>query len=132
MDAPDVAMTEVALGACLSTCVFLNFLKISNSQRTKLKLVRLFSSIIICVLLVAILTWASIDIAKYGLIDSPIHQDVAKYYIENTVDDMGIPSPVAAILASYRGYDTLGETCVILIAGIAVLLILSVTNKSNK
>ena len=27
MDAPDVAMTETALGACLSTCVLLNLVK---------------------------------------------------------------------------------------------------------
>ena len=31
---------------------------------------------------------------------------------------------VTAVLASYRGYDTLGETAVIFTAGIAVLLIL--------
>jgi multicomponent Na+:H+ antiporter subunit B len=50
---------------------------------------------------------------------------LTKYYIENTKNDIGIPSIVAAILASYRGFDTLGETSVILIAGIAVILILA-------
>ena len=49
----------------------------------------------------------------------------AKYYLENAKNDIGIPSVVAAILASYRGYDTLGETSVILIAGLAVILILA-------
>jgi multicomponent Na+:H+ antiporter subunit B len=36
----------------------------------------------------------------------------------------GLPNVVTAVLASYRGYDTLGETTVVLTAGIAVLLIL--------
>ena len=36
----------------------------------------------------------------------------------------GLPNVVTAVLASYRGYDTLGETAVIFTAGIAVLLIL--------
>ena len=32
MDAPDVAMTETALGACLSTCVLLNLVKIIGDE----------------------------------------------------------------------------------------------------
>ena len=42
MDARDVAMTETALGACLSTCVLLNLVKIvgedvGKPQKTKIK-----------------------------------------------------------------------------------------------
>ena len=36
----------------------------------------------------------------------------------------GIPNVVTSVLASYRGYDTLGEVTVIFTAGIAVLLLL--------
>ena len=46
------------------------------------------------------------------------------YYIANTKTDMGIPNLVTGVLASYRGYDTLGETVVIFTAGLGVLLIL--------
>ena len=35
------------------------------------------------------------------------------------------PNVVTAILASYRGYDTLGETAVVFTAGIGVLLLIS-------
>ena len=38
--------------------------------------------------------------------------------------DTSVPNIVTAVLASYRGYDTLGETTVIFTAGIAVMALL--------
>ena len=35
-----------------------------------------------------------------------------------------MPNAVTAVLASYRGYDTLGETAVIFTAAIGVLILL--------
>ena len=37
---------------------------------------------------------------------------------------MGIPNIVTSVLASYRGYDTLGEVTVIFTAGIGVILLM--------
>ncbi len=126
MDAPDVAMTEVALGSCLSSCVFLGFLsKLPTVQKYNLKPTRVISSSIICIIFIVVLTFAGLDLLEYGAIDSPMQNHLTKYYIEHTKTDIGIPSFVAALLASYRGYDTLGETAVILIAGISVLLLFS-------
>ena len=129
MDAPDVAMTEVALGSCLSTCVLLNFIKMIDARnKDTLKLNNVVIAIILCSIVVFTLAWAGFDLATYGDIAAPVHQHVSKYYLENTLNDTGLPAPVTAILASYRGFDTLGETTVILIAGIAVLLVLSLKN----
>ncbi|NBP72957.1 MAG: cation:proton antiporter, partial [Alphaproteobacteria bacterium] len=47
-----------------------------------------------------------------------------RYYLENTKKHTGIPNVVTAVLASYRGYDTLGEVVVIFTAGIGVILLL--------
>lgn len=133
MDAPDVAMTEVALGSCLSTCVLLNFIKMINAEsRDSMKLSNVILALILCSSVIFTLTWAAFDFPLYGLADSPMHSHVSKYYLENTESDTGIPAPVTAILASYRGFDTLGETTVILIAGIAVLLILSLKTSNSK
>ena len=44
----------------------------------------------------------------------------------------GLPNVVTAILASYRSFDTLGETAVIFTAGIAVLLILRRPTKEDE
>jgi multicomponent Na+:H+ antiporter subunit B len=136
MDAPDVAMTETALGACLSTCVLLNISKIvdnkiTDSNHQKPQKIRIILSSILCIIFISALSWASLDLPKFGTTDSPLQTHISKYYLENTKTDIAIPSAVAAILASYRGYDTLGETTVILIAGLAVLIVTSRRKKTD-
>lgn len=125
LDAPDVAMTEAALGACLSTCVLINLVKLVGESSGEIKRSRFVFAGIICVAFVSILTWSSIDLPEFGSGNTPLQLHVSKYYVENTQKDIGIPSIVAAILASYRGFDTLGETSVILIAGLGVAVILN-------
>jgi multicomponent Na+:H+ antiporter subunit B len=130
MDAPDVAMTEVALGSCLSSCVLLNFLKLlKTSNATERN--KTLTTLTICTLFFVSLIYISSFLPEYGNRDATLHGHISKYYIENTKSEIGITSFAAAILASYRGYDTLGETSVILIAGLAILLILS-TNINDK
>ncbi|MCZ6886835.1 MAG: DUF4040 domain-containing protein [Rickettsia endosymbiont of Ixodes persulcatus] len=125
MDAPDVAMTEAALGACLSTCVYLNLLRKLPPDLKNIKRTNIIPASLICLVFIIILTYMGLELPNYGDDNAPLHMHSSKYYIENTTKDIGIPSLVAAILASYRGYDTLGETSVILIAGIAVVLVFS-------
>ena len=125
MDAPDVVMTEAALGACLSTCVYLNLLRKLPPDLKNIERTNIIPASLICLLFVVTLAYMGLELPNYGDDNAPIHIHSSKYYLENTSRDIGIPSFVAAILASYRGYDTLGETSVILIAGIAVLLVFS-------
>lgn len=42
---------------------------------------------------------------------------------------MGPPNIVTSVLASYRGYDTLGETLVVFVAAIAVLSLLGLKRR---
>ncbi|MGI4753552.1 MAG: DUF4040 domain-containing protein [Janthinobacterium lividum] len=128
MDAPDVAMTEAALGACLSTCVYLNLLRKLPSNLKIIQRTRIIPASLICLLFIATLIYMGLELPDYGDEHALLHTHLTKYYVENTSKDIGIPSFVAAILASYRGYDTLGETSVILIAGISVLLVFSRKN----
>ena len=79
-----------------------------------------------------LLIWASFDLPIIGDPMSPIHQHVAPYYISNTKTDMGIPNLVTGVLASYRGYDTLGETVVIFTAGLGVFLLLGDRSSEKK
>jgi multicomponent Na+:H+ antiporter subunit B len=132
MDAPDVAMTETALGVCLSTCIFLSVLKnyngtIENVKNSKLKIV---ITLLMIFCLIEILLYLGLNITSYGSNKTALHNNINQYFLKNTQKDIGIPSFVAAMLASYRGYDTLGETAVILIAGIAIVFIV-VTKKSK-
>lgn len=125
MDAPDVSMTETALGACLSTCVLLNLTKIVGEDVGTTRKSKIIFASILCSTFIICLSWAALDLPTFGSGDSPLQNHLTKYYIENTHQDIAIPSIVAAILASYRGFDTLGETVVILIAGLAVVVIVS-------
>ena len=59
-----------------------------------------------------------------GAPDAPVHVHVAPRYIEESPREIGIPNVITSVLASYRGYDTLGETAVVFTAGISVLVLL--------
>jgi multicomponent Na+:H+ antiporter subunit B len=51
---------------------------------------------------------------------TPLHVHVSAYYLQDTLRTAGIEGVVTAILASYRGIDTLGESCVIALAAFGV------------
>lgn len=79
----------------------------------------------ITVLLVGgLLIWSAQDMPDMGDPNAPTNLHVAPYYIEHSEDEVGVENIVSAILADYRGYDTLGETTVIFTAGVSVLLLL--------
>lgn len=131
MDAPDVAMTEAALGACLSTIILLcsgHVLRNEKLTRHKFSIIHLLG----CIALGIVMLYAGLDLPLYGDINTPVHQHISKYFIDNTQAEIGIPSFVAAILASYRGYDTLGETTVIITALLSVFMIINSNNEEFK
>ena len=74
--------------------------------------------------LVLILAWASADRPRFAAPDAPANLHVAPRYLEQGPEETGVPNVVTAVLASYRGYDTLGEVTVIFTAGIGVLALL--------
>ena len=63
---------------------------------------------------------------------SPENSYLSTYYIENSLTDTGAHNMVTAVLADYRGFDTLFETCVMFLAGTTALMVLSSTAKVNK
>jgi multicomponent Na+:H+ antiporter subunit B len=73
-----------------------------------------------------ILFYADSQLPQMGDPRSPASTHVSPHYIKNSHHETGAPNFVTAVLADYRGYDTLGETTVIFTAGLACLLILGV------
>lgn len=124
MGAPDVAMTEAAVGAGASTLILLAALLLIGEKETAPKAIHKWMGAAIVTPIFLLLCYATFYMPSYGSVDTPAHQHVAKYYIEKTGTEIGIPNIVTAVLASYRGFDTLGETTVILTAGLAVWLLL--------
>ena len=122
-DAVDVAMTEAAVGAGVSTVLLLAALHLTKAReypQTRPATIPLLVALGVG----AALIWATYDLPAFGLAETPINQHVVPYYIENARKDMLVGNLVAAILADYRGFDTLGEVTVVFTAGIGVLLLL--------
>jgi len=84
---------------------------------------------IVILLLGGILFYTSFDFPGWGDVNSPASQHVSPYYIENAMEDTAVPNIVTAILADYRGYDTLFETAVIFSAGLACFFLLRVPER---
>jgi multicomponent Na+:H+ antiporter subunit B len=148
MDAVDVAFTEAAVGAGVSTILMLATLSMTNrtesdkykrGQPLALMLATLSMTnrtesdkykrgqplaLVVVILTGAALVYATFDMPRYGDPAAPIHHHVADDYIERTHDEIGVPNMVTAVLASYRGYDTWGETTVIFTACVGVMLLL--------
>lgn len=123
LDAVDVAFTEAAVGAGVSTVLAIATLSLvpKTEQPHKIAIMPLIISIITGGLLMI----AVIDMPQFGDQNAPIHRHVAPDYFSGTAQDIGIPNVVTSVLASYRGYDTLGETVVVFTAAIATFLILA-------
>ncbi len=51
---------------------------------------------------------------------------ISQYFVTETYNDSKVPNMVTAVLADYRGYDTMFETVVIFAAGMAIFAILRV------
>ena len=72
----------------------------------------------------AALLYGTLDMPHYGEPGAPANHHVAPRYIEKSGAEVGPPNMVTSVLASYRGYDTLGEVTVIFTAAVGVLLLL--------
>ena len=123
MDAVDVAFTEAAVGAGISTVLMLSTLSMTSDQEK----VHKRPSLLALALVFAtggVLIYGTFDMPRYGDVNAPIHQHVANRFIERSGSEVGPPNIVTSILASYRGYDTLGETAVVFTAAVGVLVII--------
>ena len=172
MDAVDVAFTEAAVGAGISTVLMMVVLNLTTDKESAPIQPKIFP------LLVALITggtllYATGDMPGFGDGKAPIHaskitvsaedwkaplhknttvtvQDkfenlvtpesivdvdggkqvtltAAEHYVKESYGESHIPNIVTTVLGSYRGYDTLGETTVVLTAAIAVIMIIGRT-----
>lgn len=130
LDAVDVAFTEASVGAGISTLLFLASLKLVRRYEEKS---RYKPALALSIVLVtgALLIYGTLDMPHFASADAPIHQHVAPRYINDSMGEVGVPNIVTSVLASYRGYDTLGETLVIFTAGIGVMALLLVSRETK-
>ncbi len=124
LDAVDVAFTEAAVGAGISTILMLGTLALTTSQEKVFPRINLLPLGVV-VLTGGALIYGTLDMPGFADPDAPVQTShVTDRYIERSGTEIGVPNIVTSVLASYRGFDTLGETAVVFTAAIAVLLLL--------
>lgn len=123
LGAPDVAITEAAVGAGISTVLLLLCLSITGEREHHTR-GNFLVPVIIFLGLGGLLVYASFWLPEFGSAESPAQTYLSTYFIAQSWNDTGIPNIVTSVLASYRGFDTLGEVAVIFTAAICVLLLL--------
>jgi len=129
LDAPDVAFTEAAVGAGISTVIMLATLSLTTREE-KPRRFRLLPLLVV-IATGGALVYGTLDMPHFGSPVAPAQLHVAPQYIADTVPKadgsslaIGVDNIITSVLGSYRGYDTLGETTVIFTAGVAVMLLL--------
>jgi multicomponent Na+:H+ antiporter subunit B len=123
LDAVDVALTEAAIGAGISTILMLATIALTSDEEKAPRHTPLLPLIVV-VVTGAALIYGTLDMPHYGDPAAPVHHHVAPAYLHDTPGEIGVPNVVTSVLASYRGYDTLGEVTVIFTAGAGVLALL--------
>lgn len=131
LDAVDVAMTEASVGAGVSTVLLLATLHLIKT-REMLPVRTNFLPLFVALGAGVILVWGTLVLPPFGTSDAVIHKHVAPRYLADSVKETTVPNVVTAVLADYRGYDTLGETTVIFTAGIGVMLLLRGARRRNQ
>ncbi|MDY6989731.1 MAG: Na(+)/H(+) antiporter subunit B [Thermodesulfobacteriota bacterium] len=87
-----------------------------------MKIIGLIIALSTGVLLIA----ATADFPGWADPASPASTHLSPHFIEKTMEETSVPNIVTAVLADYRGYDTMYETAVIFTAGLACFILLRI------
>ncbi|UIO98468.1 DUF4040 domain-containing protein [Halobaculum sp. CBA1158] len=124
--APDVGLTEAAVGAGVTTVLFL--LTIAKTVRPPGDGVFVdvnVPALGVSGLLVAALATTLTALPPVGSSSTPVATSrVTEHYLANAYSETGVENAVTAVLAAYRGFDTLGEAVVVFAALIGLLVVL--------
>ena len=131
LDAVDVAFTEAAVGGGISTVLMLGTLALTG-EAAKPKQGRWRIALPVVLITGGALIYGTLDMPRYGDPNAPVHTHVVPRYIEESPRETGLPNIVTSVLASYRGYDTMGEVTVIFTAGIGVMVLLSAATRRRR
>jgi len=123
LDAVDVAMTEASVGAGISTVLLLGALYLVRADEAK-PMHRPLLPLLVSIGVGVALVYGTLGLPAFSDPSAPIHTHVAPRYLNDALRETGVPNVVTAVLASYRGFDTLGEAMVVFTAGAGVVALL--------
>ena len=96
MDAVDVAFTEAAVGAGISTVLMLGAMSLTAREAktpSHTPVLPLFVTFVTG----AALVYGTLDMPAFGSPDNPIHQHVAPHYLEESGHEIGVPNVVTSV-----------------------------------
>lgn len=127
MMAVDVAFTEAAVGAAISTVIFLGsaqyidrWIKADRPKEQGIKQITLVVTVICAVMMLT----AANELPDWADPTSPASTYLSPVYIEQGYHETATPNVVTAVLADYRSYDTMFESVVVFAAALVVMLVL--------
>ncbi|MBX3459520.1 MAG: DUF4040 domain-containing protein [Planctomycetes bacterium] len=150
MDAVDVAYTEAAVGAGISTIMLIGAIVLTGEREIVRRAVH-WPALLACAGVAVLLVYGTLDMPRFGDPDAPAHthpiyagftqQDVmkdpsgksfelAQEYAAAHPDHSGdyfhghVPNQVTSVIVSYRAFDTLFEVAVIFTAAMALVVLL--------
>lgn len=89
------------------------------------------AAILVCTALSCVLLAAVVSMPLFGNPKSPINNEVSEHYLENTEEETGATNAVTGMILTYRGFDTLGESCVLFLACACVMILLRRDEKNT-
>ncbi len=141
LDAVDVAFTEAAVGAGISTIILIGALALVGTEEKRHKSIH-WPACLLVVLTTGVLIYGTLDMPHFGNPEAPVQTHVAPEYISQSVEKNKtelkkghkargsnyfhghVPNLVTSVIVNYRSYDTLFEVAVIFTAGISLILLL--------
>ncbi len=141
LDAVDVAFTEAAVGAGISTILLIGVIVLVGAEEKKSQESHALPLLIVT-LTTAALIYGTLDMPRFGDPKAPTQTHVRQEYVAQTVEKTTtkrapndapakenyfhghVPNLVTSVIVNYRGYDTLFEVAVIFTAGIGLILLL--------
>lgn len=85
----------------------------------------------LCIAFFAALVITMLNLPVIGNATNPDNNEVAKRYIENGIEETGAVNIVAGMILDYRAFDTFGESNVLFVATICVIIMLRLDKRKN-
>ncbi|QIO22522.1 DUF4040 domain-containing protein [Haloarcula sp. JP-L23] len=126
LQAPDVGLTEAAVGAGIMTVLLLVALANTVTPNADRLLESINPRTLVLVGGFVLVMGATVPaLPAIGDPTAPVvGGEVTQYYLDNAYKQTDVKNAVTAVLAAYRGFDTLGEAVVVFAAGVAALTVL--------
>jgi len=157
MDSVDVAFTEAAVGAGVSTVLLIGALVHLGTEEAPRPRIH-WPGLATVAATGALLVYGTLDMPALGDAGAPVHVNpVARAYIRQDAPKAAnapghggaghgsgkeahhgdyfhghVPNQVTAIIVSYRSFDTMFETAVILTAGLSLILLLRAAPRARE